>query len=31
VARDWENHFTARHHEVFSERYGDLVQRLGYE
>jgi hypothetical protein len=31
MARDWENHFAARHHEVFREHYGDLVQRLGYE
>jgi hypothetical protein len=31
MARDWENHFTARHHEHFRELYGDLVQRLGYE
>jgi Sulfotransferase domain len=31
MARDWENHFTARHHERFHELYGDLVQRLGYE
>lgn len=30
VARDWENHLTARHLEVFRERYGDLVERLGY-
>jgi hypothetical protein len=31
VARDWENHFTERHHAVLRERYGNLVERLGYQ
>jgi hypothetical protein len=30
VARDWENHLTPRHLELINERYGDLVERLGY-
>jgi hypothetical protein len=31
VARDWENHLTERHLEIFRRRYGDLVERFGYE
>jgi hypothetical protein len=31
VAGDWINHFTPEHVEAFKERFGDLVQRLGYE
>jgi len=31
VAGDWVNHFTERHVAAFKERFGDLVERLGYE
>lgn len=31
IAGDWKNHFTPVHKQVFKERYGDLVVRLGYE
>ncbi len=31
VLGDWVNHFTARHRQVFKDRYGDLLVRLGYE
>jgi hypothetical protein len=31
VAGDWVNHFTDMHVEAFNERFGDLLQRLGYE
>jgi hypothetical protein len=31
VAGDWANHFTDVHVEAFNERFGDLLQRLGYE
>jgi len=30
VPRDWENHLTARHLELIEQRYGNLIQRLGY-
>lgn len=31
VARDWENHLTPRHLDLIRARYGDLIERLGYE
>jgi hypothetical protein len=31
VAGDWRNHLTEDHLELFRKRYGDLVERLGYE
>lgn len=31
VAGDWHNHLTDDHLALFRERYGDLVERLGYE
>ncbi len=30
VARDWENHLTAHHLELIEQRYGNLIERLGY-
>lgn len=30
VPGDWRNYFTDRHIKAFRERYGDLVERLGY-
>lgn len=30
-ANDWKNHFEPQHVEAFKARYGDLVERLGYE
>ena len=29
-ANDWQNHFEDVHVEAFKDRYGDLVERLGY-
>ncbi|MEU8002342.1 hypothetical protein AB0B66_14365 [Catellatospora sp. NPDC049111] len=31
VAGDWRNHLAAEHLAAFRARYGDLVERLGYE
>jgi Sulfotransferase domain len=31
VAGDWVNHFTQVHVDAFDERYGGLLERLGYE
>lgn len=31
VAGDWRNHFTDDHLKLFRKRYGDLVERLGYD
>lgn len=31
VPGDWRNHLTPRHLRIFRDRYGDLVERLGYE
>lgn len=31
VAGDWRNHFNEDHLKLFRKRYGDLVERLGYE
>jgi hypothetical protein len=31
VAGDWRNHLTDDHLKLFRKRYGDLVERLGYE
>jgi hypothetical protein len=30
IPGDWRNYFTERHIKAFHERYGDLVERLGY-
>ena len=30
-ANDWKNHFGPQHVDAFKARYGDLVERLGYE
>lgn len=30
VPGDWRNYFTDRHVKAFRQRYGDLVERLGY-
>lgn len=31
VAGDWRNHLNARHLAYFKERFGDMVEQLGYE
>jgi hypothetical protein len=31
VAGDWRNHLTEDHLKLFRKRYGDLVERLGYD
>lgn len=31
VAGDWRNHLTDEHLKLFRKRYGDLVERLGYD
>jgi hypothetical protein len=31
VHGDWMNHFESQHRAAFGDRYGDLVERLGYE
>lgn len=31
IAGDWRNHLTEDHLKLFRKRYGDLVERLGYE
>ncbi|MEV4416100.1 hypothetical protein [Catellatospora sp. NPDC049609] len=31
VAGDWRNHLTATHLAAFRDRYGDLVEQLGYD
>ena len=31
VPGDWRNHLTADHLKLFRKRYGDLVERLGYD
>jgi hypothetical protein len=30
VARDWENHLTSQHLHLIEQRYGNLIERLGY-
>jgi hypothetical protein len=30
IAGDWVNHFTPAHVEAFKDRFGDLVEQLGY-
>ncbi|GIH10188.1 hypothetical protein Rhe02_82550 [Rhizocola hellebori] len=30
IPGDWRNYFTERHAKAFRQRYGDLVERLGY-
>jgi hypothetical protein len=31
IAGDWKNHFTEKHKQLFKDRYGDLLVKLGYE
>ncbi len=31
IARDWENHLNESHRQLFRQRYGDLVERFGYQ
>ena len=31
IAGDWVNHFTPAHVDAFKDRFGDILQRLGYE
>lgn len=31
VPGDWANHFTAEHAELFDQKYGDLLMKLGFE
>jgi hypothetical protein len=31
IAGDWVNHFTPAHVEAFKDRFGNVVERLGYE